>query len=76
MAPLPQETPSMHYHYAFVALELARERMAEAEAQRLAALSRPPRTRSFGIRRGIARLALAVARFADEDRVQAALSPR
>ena len=66
----------MQYHYAFIALDLARERMAEADSHRLAALGRPATTRSFGIRRAVARIALAVARIADEERAQTVLSPR
>jgi hypothetical protein len=65
----------MQYHYAFIALDLARERMAEADSHRLAALAHPATSRSLGIRRAIARIALAVARIADEERVQAVPSP-
>jgi hypothetical protein len=66
----------MQFHYAFLALDLARERMAEADAHRLAALGRPASTRSLGVRRFIARVALTVARLADEERVQGVLQPR
>jgi hypothetical protein len=65
----------MQFHYAFIALDLARERRAEADAHRLAALGHPATVRSLGVRRAIARVALAVARIADEERVQAVLSP-
>jgi hypothetical protein len=61
-------------YYAFVALDLARERAAEADAQRLAALGRPASTRTLGVRRAIARLALAIARAADDDLGRASLS--
>jgi hypothetical protein len=64
----------MQSYYAFIALDIARERAAEADAQRLAALGRPESTRTLGIRRAIARLALAVARAADDDVRQASLS--
>lgn len=65
----------MQSYYAFIALDIARERAAEADAQRLAALGRPDSTRTLGIRRAIARVALAVARAADDDFRQASLSP-
>ena len=61
-------------YYTFIALDLARERAAEADAQRLAALGRPASSRTFGVRRAIARLALAIARAADDDLRQASLS--
>jgi hypothetical protein len=61
-------------YYTFIALDLARERAAEADAQRLAALGRQPSTRSLGVRRAIARLALAIARVADDDLGQTSLS--
>ncbi|HEX2755239.1 MAG TPA: hypothetical protein VHM48_07230 [Candidatus Limnocylindrales bacterium] len=54
-------------YYAFLALELARERVAEANAQRLAALAHPGEPWTAGIRRAIARIALAVARAADDE---------
>jgi hypothetical protein len=57
----------MQQYYTFIALELARERAAEADAQRLAALSHPGEPRTAGIRRAIARLALAIARAADDE---------
>ena len=53
-------------YYAFVALDLANRRAAEADAQRLAALAHPGEPRTSGLRRAIARVALAVARAADE----------
>jgi hypothetical protein len=55
------------YYYTFIALELARERVAEANAQRLAALAHPGEPRTARIRRAIARVALAVARAADTE---------
>jgi hypothetical protein len=61
----------MSNYYAFVALELARERAAEAHNHRLAALAEPGQPRTAGLRRGIARIALAVARAADSDAVNA-----
>jgi hypothetical protein len=54
-------------YYAFVALDLARERAAEADAQRLAASAHPGEPRTAGLRRLIARVALAVARAADDE---------
>ena len=58
----------MHSHvYMFLALEIARERMAEANAHRLAALADPGAPRTARIRRAIARIALAVARAADDE---------
>jgi hypothetical protein len=64
----------MQSYYAFIALDLARERAAEADAQRLAALGRPESARTLGVRRAIARLALAIARAADDDLGRASLS--
>ena len=58
----------MHSHYVFLALEVARERAAEADAHRLAALAhQPTETLGVRVRRAVARAALAVARAADED---------
>jgi hypothetical protein len=57
----------MHSHYVFLALELARERAAEADAQRLAALGRTADPLAARVRRQVARAALAVARAADAD---------
>jgi hypothetical protein len=57
----------MQHYYTFIALELARERAAEANAQRLASLAHPGEPRTAGIRRVIARVALAVARAADDE---------
>ena len=57
----------MQQYYTFIALELARERAAEANAQRLASLTHRAEPRTAGIRRMIARVALAVARAADEE---------
>jgi hypothetical protein len=54
-------------YYAFIAMELARERVAEADAQRLAALAHPGEPRSAAIRRAIARVAIAIARAADDE---------
>jgi hypothetical protein len=68
----------MHNHYyAFMALELARQRAAEADQNRLAALARPPRSNQVGIvRRFIARAAVAIARAADECSVSGELAVR
>jgi len=56
-----------HHYYTFLALELASERAAEADAHRLAALAHPGEPRAAGLRRVIARIALAVARAADDE---------
>jgi len=53
-------------YYAFLALDLANRRAAEADAQRLAALAHRAEPRTAALRRAIARVALAVARAADE----------
>jgi hypothetical protein len=66
LEPIP-EAPLMHSHYVFLALEVARERAAEADARRLSALAHPADPVGARIRRGIARAALAIARAADED---------
>lgn len=65
----------MHSYYTFIALDLARQRVAEAEQARLAALGHPAPSRGTTARRAIARFALAVARAADED-LRVSLSPR
>ena len=59
----------MHQYpfFAILALDLARERAAEAEAYRLAALANRDDPRPSRLRRGIARVALAVARAADDE---------
>jgi hypothetical protein len=60
----------MHSHYTFLALEIARERAAEADARRLAAavaLERRGPARPSALRRAIARVAFAVARAADDE---------
>ena len=65
----------MHSVYTFIALDLARERVHEAEQARLAALGHPIPARAAGIRRAIARVAIAVARAADRD-LRVSLSAR
>jgi hypothetical protein len=54
----------MRSYYTFIALELARERAAEANAQRL--FTHPGEPRTAWLRRVVARIALAVRRAADE----------
>jgi hypothetical protein len=66
----------MQSYYTFIALQLARERVAEANAQRLAALAHPGEPRTAGIRRVIARIALAVARAADAEVARTPLTTR
>ena len=56
----------MQSQYLFLALDLARERAAEANRERLAALAHEGPSRPGLIRRVIARIAIAVARAADE----------
>ena len=57
----------MQSYYTFIALDLARERVAEAESQRLAALAQHPVPARVGVvRRVVARVAVAVARAADD----------
>lgn len=55
----------MFQHYAFLALDLARERAAEAARERFAAQVQPTEVRVNRVRRAIARLAVEVARAAD-----------
>ena len=64
----------MQFYYAFLALDVARERAAEADAQRRAALAHAGEVRSSTIRRAIARVALAVARAADAETVRSPLA--
>ncbi len=64
----------MHPYYAF---SLARERVAEADRYRLAALARQQRPDRVGpVRRAIARAAFAVARAADDRLVSRELAIR
>jgi hypothetical protein len=53
--------------FALIALDLARERAAEADAYRFAALANDQERRPSRLRRSIARVALAVARAADAE---------
>jgi len=56
----------MHNHYySFMALNLARERVAEAERERLAYAGHRGPSLATRIRRAVARAAVAVARAAD-----------
>lgn len=57
----------MHSHLLFLALDVAREREAEARAERLAAGARAAGPRFAGARRFVARAAVALARRADAD---------
>jgi hypothetical protein len=65
----------MHSLYTFIAFDLARERVREAEQARLASLRQPVPARTSRVRRAIARAAIAVARVADRD-LRVSLSPR
>jgi hypothetical protein len=56
----------MQSYYTFIALDLARERAAEADRHRLAALAHNDADRVGVVRRIVARVAVAVARAADE----------
>jgi len=53
--------------FALLALDLARERAAEADAVRFADLANAQERRPSRLRRGIARVALGVARAADAE---------
>jgi hypothetical protein len=55
----------MHSNYLFLALDLARERAAEADRERLASMAHPVPSSVTRIRRTVARAAVAVARAAD-----------
>jgi hypothetical protein len=63
--------------YSMLALDLARQRSAEADRHRLAALSRANGPKRVGlVRRVVARTAVAIARAADEYAVRSELAPR
>ena len=64
----------MLHYYALLALDLANERVAEADAQRRAGLAHAGEVRTSALRRAIARLALAVARAADAETVRTPLA--
>lgn len=66
----------MHSNHVFLALEVARERAAEADAQRLARLAHPTEPVGVRVRRSVARIALAVARAADDEVRQVSLTTR
>ena len=63
----------MHSFYTFIALDLARERAAEADRERLGALAHP-RNEVGIVRRAVARVAVAIARAADERLTQGELA--
>ena len=65
----------MHAFYTYLALDIANRRVAEADAARLAALAHPRPSRITVIRRTVARIAVAIARAADED-LRVSFSPR
>jgi hypothetical protein len=65
----------MHAYYTFLALDIANQRAAEANAERLASLTHKAPSNLTLIRRAIARVAVAIARAADED-LRVSLSPR
>jgi hypothetical protein len=63
--------------YSMLALDLARQRSAEADRHRLAALARANVPKRVGlVRRVVARTAVAIARAADEYAVRSELAPR
>jgi hypothetical protein len=62
----------MYSHYLFIALDTARQRADEADRERLAARSRVAVSRVNPVRRAVARVAVAVARVADEGSVRPA----
>lgn len=66
----------MHNFYMLMALDVARERSAEASAARLAASARPVRYRPGRVRRTVARVAFAIGRAADRDGALMSLGPR
>ena len=67
----------MHSHYLFLALDLARERAAEADRYRLARLAQSGEPARVGlIRRTVARAAVAIARAADERAMHGELAVR
>jgi len=67
----------MHSHYLFLALDLARERAAEADRHRLARLAQSGESAPVGlVRRTVARAAVAIARAADERAVRGEFAAR
>jgi hypothetical protein len=74
LASLP-EAPTMHSHFLFLALDVARERAAEADRHRLASLTHPGEPVTLRVRRAVARAALAVARAADDEVGRPSLAP-
>jgi hypothetical protein len=64
----------MQSYYTFIALDLARERAAEADRHRLAALAHRDADQVGVVRRIVARVAVAVARAADERLVRGELA--
>src|SRR3954452_25640150 len=65
--PLTPKGADMHYnHYLLLALDTARDRAAEADRHRLAALACRDRQAAGASPRAVARIAVAVARLADE----------
>jgi len=67
----------MHSQYLFLALDVARERAAEADQYRLASLARQGDAHRVGLlRRTVARAAVAIARAADERIVGGELATR
>jgi hypothetical protein len=64
----------MQSYYTFIALDLARERAAEADRHRLAALAQPHAQQVGVVRRIVARVAVAVARAADDRLVRGELA--
>jgi len=67
----------IHSQYLFLALDVARERAAEADRYRLAALARQSLPQPVGlVRRTIARAAVTIARAADERAMQRDLAAR
>lgn len=57
----------MHNYQLLLALDIARQRTAEANAQRLASLAHPVPPVGTRVRRSFARLAMNVARTLDHD---------
>lgn len=63
-------------YYSMIALDIARERAAEAAAARLAASVRPARRGPGPVRRAVSRIAVAIARAADREGATMALRAR
>lgn len=66
----------MHNYHMLIALDVARQRSAEASAARFVASARPLRHGPGRVRRTVARVAFAIGRAADRDGALMNLGPR